>query len=124
MKKSTVIKQNLAGPYQQASVRINQNVLIWLVFALGTAVMRGERRCTLRSDHSVSHSGIKFRRAVRRVQAETLVQVQCEKKGPRGEEKGVVPELPAGSQLPELARHVDTEPGPDLKPPELPEGKR
>lgn len=39
------------------------------------------------------------------------------KRGARGEEKGVVPELPAGSQSPELARHVDTEQGPDLKPP-------
>ena len=46
------------------------------------------------------------------------------KKGPRGEEKGVVPELPAGSQRPALARHVDTEPGPDLRPPVLPEAKR
>lgn len=46
------------------------------------------------------------------------------KKGARGEEKGVVAELPAGAQRPELARHVDTEPGPDLKPPVLPEGKR
>lgn len=46
------------------------------------------------------------------------------KKGARGEEKGVVPEPLAGSGRPELARHVDTEPGPDLKPPGLPEGKR
>lgn len=38
--------------------------------------------------------------------------------------KGVVPELPAGSQCPKLARRVDAEPGPDLKPPSLPEGKR
>lgn len=42
----------------------------------------------------------------------------------QAEEEGVVRELPAGAQRPELARHVDTEPGPDLKPPALPEGKR
>lgn len=46
------------------------------------------------------------------------------KKGARGEEKGVVRELLAGSGRPELARHVDTEPGPDLKPPGPPEGER
>lgn len=72
---------------------------------------------------SVCHSGIKFMRAMRRAQTDKLVEVQCEK-GALGEEKGVAPELPAGSQCPELAQHVDTEPGPDLKPPFLPEGKR
>ncbi len=46
------------------------------------------------------------------------------KGGAQAEEKGVVPELPAGSQCPELAQHVDTEPVPDLKPPSQPEGKR
>lgn len=30
------------------------------------------------------------------------------KRGAWGEEKGVVPELPAGAQCPELAQHVDT----------------
>lgn len=48
---------------------------------------------------SVCHSGIKFTRAMRRAQAEKLVEVQCEK-GAQGEEQGVVPELPAGSQCP------------------------
>lgn len=66
---------------------------------------------------TVCHSGIKFMRAMRRAQTEKLVEVECEKGGNRGEEKGVVPELPAGSQCPELARRVDTEPVPDLKPP-------
>lgn len=47
-----------------------------------------------------------------------------EEGGAQGEEKGVVPELPAGSQCPELAQHVDTQPVPDLKPPFQPEGKR
>lgn len=60
---------------------------------------------------------------MRRAQTDKLVEVQCEK-GALGEEKGVAPELPAGSQCPELAQHVDTEPGPDLKSPFLPEGKR
>lgn len=59
-------------------MRINQKVS--LVFALGPAATCQR---SIRSDHSVCHSGIKFRRAVRRVQAETLVEVQCEKGGTR-----------------------------------------
>lgn len=39
--KSTVIKQNLAGQYQRPPMRRNQNVLIWLVFALDTVVTGG-----------------------------------------------------------------------------------
>lgn len=70
---------------------------------------------------SVCHSGIKFMNGVRRSQTEELLEAQCEEGESR---KGVVPELPAGSQCPELARRVDAEPGPDLKPPSLPEGKR
>lgn len=46
------------------------------------------------------------------------------KTGAGAEEKGVAGELPAGAQRAELARHVDAEPGPDLKPPALPEGTR
>ncbi len=45
------------------------------------------------------------------------------KRGAQREEQGVVPELPAGSQCPELAQHVDTEPVPDLKPPFSARGK-
>lgn len=71
---------------------------------------------------AVCHSGIKFMRAMRRAQTEKLVELQCEN-GAQGEEKGVVSELPAGSQCPELAQHVDAEPVPDLKPPFQPEGK-
>lgn len=56
-------------------------------------------------------------------QTQKLVEVQCEK-GARGEETGVVPGLPAGSQCPELAQHVDTELVPDLKQSFQPEGKR
>lgn len=56
---------------------------------------------------------------MRRAQTQKLLEVQCEK-GARGEQTGVVPGLPAGSQCPELAQHVDTEPEPDLKP----KGKR
>lgn len=67
---------------------------------------------------SVCHSGIKFMRAMRMAQAEKLVEVQCENGGTEERRRqGVVPELPAGSQCPELAQHVDTEPVPDLKPP-------
>lgn len=49
MEKSTVIKENVAGRYQQASMRGNQKVLIFRVFALDAAVTRAERR----SDRSV-----------------------------------------------------------------------
>lgn len=62
-------------------------------------------------------------RVMRRAQTEKLVEVQCEKGALEEEEKGVASELPAGSLCPELAQHVDSEPGPDLKPPFLPEGK-
>lgn len=62
------------------------------------------------SPDSVCHSGIKFMRAVRRAQIQKLVEVQCEGGG-----QGVVPGLPAGSQHPELAQHVDSEPEPDLR---------
>lgn len=79
--KSTAIKQQLAESYQQASMRINQSGLLWLVFDPAVT-----RQRTLRSDRSVCHSGIKFRRAVRRVQAESLVEFQCEKEGTRREE--------------------------------------
>lgn len=72
---------------------------------------------------SVCHSGIKFTKATRRTQTLKLAEVQCEK-GARGEETGVVPGLPAGSQHPELAQHVDTEPPPDLKPSFHPVAKR
>lgn len=53
------------------------------MFGLDPAVTRQR---TLRSDRSICHSGIKFRRAVRRVQVERLVEVQCEKEGTRREE--------------------------------------
>lgn len=49
------------------------------------------------------------------IQTETLVEAQCE--------EGCGAELPAGSQRPELAQHVDAELEPDLKLPVLPEVK-
>jgi len=59
---------------------------------------------------------------MRGAQTEKLVEVQREDRA-QGREKGVVAGLPAGSQCPELAQHVDTEPVPDLKLPFQPEGK-
>lgn len=72
---------------------------------------------------SVCHSGIEFMRALRRAQTEKLVEVQCED-GAQGKKKGVATGLPVGSQFPELAQHVDTEPMPDLRLHLQPKGKR
>lgn len=72
---------------------------------------------------SVCHSGIEFMRALRRAQTEKLVEVQCED-GAQGKKEGVAAGLPVGSQFPELAQHVDTEPMPDLRLHLQPKGKR
>lgn len=125
MEKSTVVKENVAGRSQQASMRGTQNVWIVLVFALDAAVTRVERR----SDGSVRLSlGYKIQKSREKGSRRGRWSKSSVKKagGCGGESggEGVVPELPAGSQRLKLARHVDTEPGPDLKPPVQPEAKR